>query len=35
MSENRRVKMTKKMMKDALLELLETKALEKITVTDI
>lgn len=35
MSENRRVKMTKKMMKDALLELLEIQPLEKITVTDI
>lgn len=35
MAENRRVRMTKKMMKDALLELLEKQALEKITVTDI
>ncbi|HIZ43387.1 MAG TPA: TetR/AcrR family transcriptional regulator [Firmicutes bacterium] len=35
MAENRRVKLTKKMMKDAVLELLEHKSLEKITVTDI
>lgn len=35
MAENRRVRMTKKMMKDALLELLEQQTLEKITVTDI
>ena len=35
MAENRRVKMTKKLMKDAVLELLETKAPDKITVTDI
>ena len=35
MAENRRVKMTKKMMKDALLELLEKQPIEKITVTDI
>ena len=35
MAENRRVKMTKKMMKDALLELLEKQPLEKITVTDV
>lgn len=33
--ENRRVKLTKKMMKEALLELLEKKPLEKITVTEI
>lgn len=35
MMENRRVKMTKRMMKEALLELLEKQSLEKITVTDI
>ena len=35
MADNRRVKMTKTLMKTALLELLETKVLEKITVTDI
>lgn len=35
MPENRRVKMTKKMIKDAMLELLEKQPLEKITVTDI
>ena len=35
LAENRRVKMTKKMMKDALLELLEKQPIEKITVTDI
>ena len=35
MPENRRVRMTKKMIKDAMLELLEKQPLEKITVTDI
>ena len=35
MSENRRVRMTKKMMKDSFLELLEIKPMNKITVTDI
>lgn len=35
MAENRRVRMTKRLMKDALLELLEVKPLEKITVTDV
>lgn len=35
MTDNRRVRMTKKMIKDATLELLEKHALEKITVTDI
>ena len=35
MAENRRVRMTKKMMKDALLELLEENPLEKISVTNI
>ena len=33
--ENRRVQMTKKMLKDALLELLENKPLENISVTDV
>lgn len=35
MAESRRVALTKKLMKDALLELLEQKPLEKITVTDV
>lgn len=35
MPENRRVRMTKKMMKDAMLELMENQPLEKISVTDI
>lgn len=35
MSENRRVRMTKKMIKDAYLELLEHNPSEKISVTDI
>ena len=35
MPENRRVKKTKKMLKDAILTLLETRGLEQITVTDI
>lgn len=35
MPDNRRVRMTKKMIKDAMLELLEKQPLEKITVTDI
>lgn len=35
MPENRRVRMTKKMMKDAMLELMEKRPLEKISVTDI
>ena len=35
MAENRRVRMTKKMIKDAYLELLETHPSEKISVTDI
>ena len=35
MAENRRVRMTKAMMKDALLELLEERPLEKISVTDV
>lgn len=35
MPENRRVRMTKSMMKEALLELLENKPLDKITVKDI
>lgn len=35
MAENRRVKMTKKMMKDTLIDLLDEKPLEKITVTEI
>ncbi len=35
MAENRRVKMTKRLLKEALLELLENRALEKITVTDV
>jgi len=33
--ENRRVRMTKKMLKDSLLELLEHKELSRITVTEI
>lgn len=35
MAENRRVRMTKRLMKDALLELMETKPFEKIKVTDV
>ena len=35
MSENRRVKMTKKLMKEALIDLMDQKPLEKITVTEI
>ena len=35
MTDNRRVKMTKRMMKDALIDLLDEKPLEKITVTEI
>lgn len=35
MADNRRVRMTKKLMKDALLELLEQHPLNKITVTDV
>lgn len=35
MPENRRVKMTKRLMKEALIDLLEQKPLEKITVTEI
>lgn len=35
MTENRRVKMTKRLMKDSLIELLDEKPLEKITVTEI
>ena len=35
MSGNRRVKMTKRMMKEALIDLLDEKSLEKITVTEI
>ena len=35
MAENRRVRLTKRLMKDALLELLESKPLEKIKVTDV
>lgn len=35
MSENRRVKITKKMMKEALIDLLNQRPLEKITVTEI
>lgn len=35
MAENRRVRMTKMMIKDAMLELLEKQSLEKITVTDV
>lgn len=35
MPENRRVKMTKRMMKDALIDLMDEKPLEKITVTEI
>lgn len=35
MPENRRVRMTKNMMKEAVLELLEQKPLDKITVTDV
>ena len=33
--DNRRVKITKKMIKDAMLELLENRPINKITVTDI
>lgn len=35
MSDNRRVKMTKKMIKEAMIELLDKKPLEKISVTEI
>lgn len=35
MSDNRRVKMTKRMMKNALIDLLDEKSPEKITVTEI
>lgn len=35
MADSRRVRLTKKLMKDALLELLEEKPLEKISVTDV
>ena len=35
MPENRRVRMTKRMMKNALIDLLDEKPLEKITVTEI
>ena len=35
MKDNRRVRMTKKLMKDALLELLEQHPLNRITVTDV
>ena len=35
MPDNRRVRMTKKMIKDAMLELLEKQPLEKITVTAV
>lgn len=35
MPENRRVKMTKRMMKEALIDLMNEKSLEKITVTEI
>ena len=35
MAENRRVRMTKKIIKDALLELLDKKPLDKITITDL
>ena len=35
MAENRRVRMTKKIIKESLLELLDQKPLDKITVTDI
>lgn len=35
MPDNRRVKMTKKMMKEALIDLLDKKPLEKISVTEI
>ncbi len=35
MAENRRVRMTKRIMKDALLELMEEKPFEKIRVTDV
>lgn len=35
MAENRRVKMTKRLLKDAILMLLETRSLDKVTVTDI
>ena len=35
MEENRRVRMTKRLLQDALLELLEEKSLEKITVTQV
>ena len=35
MSESRRVKMTKRLMKEALIDLMDQKPLEKITVTEI
>ena len=35
MGDNRRVRMTKRMLKEALLELLEHKPLEKVTVTQV
>ncbi|HIT34111.1 MAG TPA: TetR/AcrR family transcriptional regulator [Candidatus Faecousia intestinigallinarum] len=35
MGENRRVRMTKKMLQEAMLELLEQKPIQRITVTDI
>lgn len=35
MEENRRVRMTKRLLQDALMELLEEKPLEKITVTQV
>lgn len=35
MPENRRVRMTKKMLKDAILSLLEARSLDRITVTEI
>ena len=35
MPENRRVRMTKKLLKDAILTLLEERSIERITVTDI
>jgi len=35
MPDNRRVKMTKRLMKEALIDLMDQKPLEKITVTEI
>ena len=35
MADNRRVRMTKKLIKDAYLELLESNPSEKISVTDV